>query len=52
MRITAPDVPVPFNGTLEARYVPTSEDVSAAITEIVTNNKVLQPWWIQKGLNR
>ena len=52
MRITAPDVPVPFNGTLEARYVPTSEDVSAAITEIVANNRVLQPWWIQKGLNR
>jgi hypothetical protein len=34
-RITAPDVPVPYNGTLEARYIPSAVHVSAAIKAAV-----------------
>ncbi len=52
MRITAPDVPVPFNGTLEARFVPTSKDVVAAMTALVNTNQVLQPWWVTEGFNK
>jgi pyruvate dehydrogenase E1 component beta subunit len=51
MRITAPDVPVPYNGTLEARYVPTSSNVAAALTLAVNKNEISQPWWITEGAN-
>jgi pyruvate/2-oxoglutarate/acetoin dehydrogenase E1 component len=49
-RITAPDVPVPYNGTLEARYVPTLSVVSSAITESMVKNHVSKPWWITEGV--
>jgi pyruvate/2-oxoglutarate/acetoin dehydrogenase E1 component len=49
-RITAPDVPVPYNGTLEARYVPTLSVVSSAITESMVKNHVPKPWWITEGV--
>jgi pyruvate dehydrogenase E1 component beta subunit len=51
VRITAPDVPVPYNGTLEARYVPTSSTVAAALTLAVNKNEIQQPWWITEGAN-
>jgi len=51
-RITAPDVPVPYNGILEARYVPTTTNVALAIKEAVTENRVPQPWWIAEGVSK
>jgi len=51
-RITAPDVPVPYNGTLEARYIPTVPNVAAAISKAVSANEVPQPWWITEGLSK
>jgi len=51
VRITSPDVPVPYNGTLEARYVPTSSNVAAALTLAVNKNEISQPWWIMEGAN-
>ena len=51
VRITAPDVPVPYNGTLEARYVPTASTVAAALTLAVNKNEIQQPWWITEGAN-
>lgn len=50
-RITAPDVPVPFNGGLEARYVPTVAVVSSAIKESLEDNNIPTPWWVNEGLN-
>jgi pyruvate/2-oxoglutarate/acetoin dehydrogenase E1 component len=49
-RITAPDVPVPYNGSLEARYVPNPSVVSSAITESIKGNSVPAPWWITEGV--
>lgn len=49
-RITSPDVPVPYNGALEARYVPTLAVVSAAITDSMATNQVPKPWWIAEGV--
>ncbi|CAB4842030.1 unannotated protein [freshwater metagenome] len=51
-RITAPDVPVPYSGTLEARYVPTAINVALALKEAVKENKVPQPWWITEGVSK
>jgi pyruvate dehydrogenase E1 component beta subunit len=51
-RVTAPDVPVPYNGTLEARYVPTATNVAAALTGAVNHNEVPQPWWITEGVSK
>lgn len=49
MRMTTPDVPIPFNGTLEARFVPTAKDVASAITLLVQTGKALEPWWVVDG---
>ena len=51
-RITAPDAPVPYNGTLEARYIPSAVNVSAALKAAVESNQVLKPWWITEGVSK
>lgn len=50
-RITTPDVPVPFNGSLEARYAPTSEDVARQIKYSLSNSQIPQPWWVVEGVS-
>ena len=44
-RITLPDAPVPYNGTLEARYLPSPEYVAAQIDALVTTGRAPQAWW-------
>lgn len=44
-RITLPDAPVPYNGVLEARYLPSAAYVSEQIASLVSNNKAPTPWW-------
>lgn len=51
-RITAPDVPVPYNGTLEAKYVPTAAGVAASLKQAITTQAVPQPWWITEGVSK
>jgi pyruvate/2-oxoglutarate/acetoin dehydrogenase E1 component len=51
-RITTPDVPVPFNGGLEARYAPTSEDVARQIKHALSQGGVPQPWWVVEGVSQ
>ena len=51
-RITAPDVPVPYNGALEARYSPTVAVVSTAMKEALEGKNVPAPWWITEGLHK
>ena len=51
-RITAPDVPVPFNGTLEGRYAPTVEDVTRQILHSLKSSDVPEPWWVLEGMKR
>ena len=45
MRITAPDVPVPFGTQLERHYVPSSEYVDAQIVEYLKTDRPPLPWW-------
>jgi acetoin:2,6-dichlorophenolindophenol oxidoreductase subunit beta len=44
-RITLPDAPVPYNGTLEARYLPNAAYVSEQVAALVKTNTVPLPWW-------
>lgn len=51
-RITAPDVPVPFNRDLEAMYLPKQDEVAALLTEYLKTNDVPKLWWQRKELGR
>jgi pyruvate/2-oxoglutarate/acetoin dehydrogenase E1 component len=50
-RITTPDVPVPFNGVLESRFVPTEEDVVRQLTHVITHKDSPKAWWILEGIH-
>ncbi|MFA5918095.1 MAG: transketolase C-terminal domain-containing protein [Candidatus Nanopelagicaceae bacterium] len=49
-RITTPDVPVPYSGVLESRYVPTVEDVARQLKESLVSNQTPKTWWELEGL--
>ena len=49
-RITTPDVPVPYSGVLEARYVPTASDVARQLKESLVSNQTPKTWWELEGL--
>jgi pyruvate dehydrogenase E1 component beta subunit len=44
-RITLPDAPVPYNGALEARFLPSPTYVSEQVAALVSTNKAPAPWW-------
>ncbi len=44
-RITLPDAPVPYNGALEARYLPSPAYVAAQVDALVSGGRAPQPWW-------
>lgn len=44
-RITLPDAPVPYNGTLEARYLPSPSYVAEQVEALISSNKPPLPWW-------
>lgn len=50
-RITTPDVPVPYAKHLEARFVPTAEDVARQLRTFLDTGAVPQPWWVLEGVS-
>lgn len=48
VRITCPDVPVPFNKELEARYLPTPEEIDRQVSELVDTGRRPLAWWERK----
>jgi len=44
-RITLPDAPVPYNGDLEARYLPSPSYVAEQVGALISNNRAPEPWW-------
>ncbi len=44
-RITLPDAPVPYNGALEARYLPSPAYIAEQVDSLVSTNKTPAPWW-------
>lgn len=50
-RITAPDVPVPYNKELEARYLPSTDEVARQLEELLKTDRAPEPWWIREGVS-
>jgi pyruvate/2-oxoglutarate/acetoin dehydrogenase E1 component len=50
-RITTPDVPVPFSGVLESRFVPTEEDVVRQLAYAIIHKESPKAWWTLEGLH-
>jgi pyruvate/2-oxoglutarate/acetoin dehydrogenase E1 component len=49
-RITTPDVPVPYSGVLEAKFVPTADDVARQLKESIASGTTPKSWWELEGL--
>ncbi|HEX6355162.1 pyruvate dehydrogenase complex E1 component subunit beta [Actinophytocola sp.] len=45
VRVTAPDVPVPYAKPLEERYVPGAEYVREQVGELISSGRLPKPWW-------
>jgi pyruvate/2-oxoglutarate/acetoin dehydrogenase E1 component len=50
MRITCPDVPVPYPAHLERLYLPQAEEVTRQITEYVRTGRQPPSWWQREGV--
>lgn len=49
LRVTCPDVPVPFGRELELRYMPNREYVTDQINRLLDTGRVPDPWWAGEG---
>lgn len=49
-RITAPNVPVPYAKDLEARYIPTAQDVARQLDRYLASGQIPAPWWVEEGI--
>ncbi len=49
LRITCPDVPVPFGRELELRYLPNREYVTDQIDQLLATGRAPEPWWVGEG---
>lgn len=45
LRITTPDVPVPYAANLEDRFLPSPRYVAEQISELLTTGRRPAPWW-------
>jgi acetoin:2,6-dichlorophenolindophenol oxidoreductase subunit beta len=45
LRVTAPDVPVPFGQELERRFLPSAEYVIQQVDALLAENRAPAPWW-------
>jgi acetoin:2,6-dichlorophenolindophenol oxidoreductase subunit beta len=45
LRVTAPDVPVPYGTSLEQRFVPSAEYVSVQVSSLLKNDALPSAWW-------
>lgn len=48
LRVTSPDVPVPYARGLEERYLPGEEYVREQTDELVRTGRLPQPWWTRE----
>ena len=49
-RITAPNVPVPYNKELEAMYLPQADEVARQLSDYLKTDEVPDPWWVREGV--
>lgn len=48
IRVTTPDVPVPFAAELEARYLPSADEVVVQVDALLDGGRVVDPWWMRE----
>lgn len=51
LRITCPDVPVPYGKHLEERYAPNQEEIGFQLSEYLATNSPPAPWWVREGMH-
>src|SRR5579875_826108 len=47
VRVTTPDVPVPYSGKLEGRWLPDAGYVVQQVDELLRTGRRPQPWWTE-----
>jgi len=52
VRVSCPDVPVPYPAHLEQVYLPSVEGIASALRHVVDHGTRPRPWWEQEGLGR
>jgi len=50
VRVTCPDVPVPFGKELEQRYLPDADYVASQVGELIETGRRPPHWWEERGL--
>jgi acetoin:2,6-dichlorophenolindophenol oxidoreductase subunit beta len=48
VRVTTPDVPVPFADNLEARYLPSAAEVVLQVDALLADGAGIDPWWMRE----
>ncbi len=47
LRVTTPDVPVPFSRSLEFQYLPSASYIASQVAQLCQTGKTPEPWWSQ-----
>ncbi len=50
VRVSTPDVPIPFAPELEDRFIPTAPEVVHQIETLLSTGESAAPWWIREGV--
>jgi len=50
VRVSTPDVPIPFAPELEDRFLPTPIEVVHQIETLLSTGEPAHPWWIREGV--
>lgn len=51
LRITCPDVPVPYGKHLEERFAPDEKEIGFQLGEFLSTNVAPAPWWVREGMH-
>jgi pyruvate dehydrogenase E1 component beta subunit len=51
-RITTPDVPIPYSGVLESRFIPTQDDIIRQLTHALATGEKPKTWWQAEGISQ
>jgi pyruvate/2-oxoglutarate/acetoin dehydrogenase E1 component len=50
LRVTCPDVPVPYGKHLEAKFTPNDAEIAHMLGEYLKTNAIPDPWWVREGI--
>lgn len=49
VRITTPNVPVPYGKRLESKFLPSPDEVAYTLSEFLETGNIPAPWWVREG---